>query len=168
MNHIKAVSGLSPYMGKNEHLSIYIDDKRLDEILSQEVQKEYLGLIPAWLNFYDKAFAPSMKEKEYVWKQTQLSDRPVVLPILLCPDDFDFSCTVIVVEVVCIDDKVIWRRFGMDITPYDADETELPKYIGKKVNWFHDLGPFEFSKEEYLLCVSQFRMLDRSPYQSVE
>ena len=51
---------------------------------------------------------------------------------------------------------------------YDADETELPKYIGKKVDWFHDLGPFEFSKEEYLQCVSQFRMLDRSPFQSVE
>lgn len=143
-------------MGKIEHLSIYIDNKRLDELLAQEVQADYLGLIPAWLNFYDKAFAPSMMEKQYVWQQTQLSDQPVVLPILLCPDDFDFSCTVIVVEVICEQDKVIWRKFGVDITPFDADETQLPKCIGKKVNWIRNVGPFTFSKTEYLLCVSQF------------
>lgn len=156
MNHINAVSGLSPHMGKIEHLSIYIDGKRLDELLAQEVQEDYLGLIPAWLDFYDKDFPPSMKEKQYVWQQTQLSDKPVMLPILLCPDDFDFSCTIIVVEVVSIEDKVIWNRFGTDITPFDAEETKLPKCIGKRVNWFHNVGPFAFSKTEYLLCVSQF------------
>lgn len=156
MNHIKAVRGLSPHMGDIEHLSIYVDDKRLDEILSQKVQVGYLGLIPAWLNYYDKAFVPSIKEQQYVWQQTQLSDKPMVLPILLCPDDFDFSCTVIVVEVICVGNMVIWRRFGVDTTPFDADETELPQYIGKKVGWFDHVGPFEFSKEEYLICVSQF------------
>lgn len=59
--------------------------------------------------------------------------------------------------------RVSWGVYGGD-----TDETELPKFIGKKVDWFNNLGPFEFSKEEYLLCVSQFRMLGRSPYQSVE
>lgn len=28
-------------MGKIEHLSIYIDGKRLDELLAQEVQEDY-------------------------------------------------------------------------------------------------------------------------------
>lgn len=156
MNRIIAKSGLSPHMGNIEHLSIYIDDKRLDKLLAEEVCEEYLGLIPSWLNYYDNSNPTSIKEKQYVWRQTQLSDKPVVLPILLCPDDFDFSCTVIVVEVICVEDKVIWRKIGIDTTPFDIDETELPKYIGKKVDWFENIGPFEFSKAEYLLCISQF------------
>lgn len=78
------------------------------------------------------------------------------MPILLCPDDFDFSCTVIVVEVVCIEDKVIWRKFGIDTTSFEIDEIALPKYIGKNVDWFANIGPFEFSRTEYLLCVTQF------------
>lgn len=90
MNHIKAMNGLSPHMGSKEHLSIYIDGKRLDEILAKEVKEDYLGLIPAWLNFYDTTSASDLKAKQYVWKQTKLSDKPVILPILLCPDDFDF------------------------------------------------------------------------------
>lgn len=156
LNRITAKSGLSPHMGNIEHLSIYIDDKRLDELLAEKVQEEYLGLIPSWLNFYDNDNPASIKEKRYVWQQTQLFDKPVVLPILLCPDDFDFSCTVIVVEVVCVEDKVIWRKFGIDTTPFEIDEIALPKYIGKKVDWFENIGSFEFLKTEYLLCVSQF------------
>lgn len=156
MNRIIAKSGLSPHMDNIEHLSIYIDDKRLDELLAEKVCEEYLGLIPSWLNYYDNGNSTSIKEKQYVWQQTQLSDKPVVLPILLCPDDFDFSCTVIVVEVICVEDKVIWRKIGIDSTPFDINEIELPKYIGKKIDWFEHIGPFEFSKAEYLLCVSQF------------
>lgn len=156
MNRIIAKSGLSPHMGNIEHLSIYIDDKRLDELLAEEVCEEYLGLIPSWLNYYDNDNPSSIKEKQYVWQQTQLSDKPVVLPILLCPDDFDFSCTVIVVEVVCVEDKVIWRKFGIDTTPFNADEAKLPKYIGKNIDWFDNIESFEFSKAEYLLCVTQF------------
>lgn len=71
-----------------------------------------------------------------------------------------FSCTVIVVEVVCMKDKVIWHRFGVDNTPFDGNETELPPYIGKKIDWFNSIGSFEFSKEEYLSCASLFSNLD--------
>ncbi|MDR2869061.1 MAG: hypothetical protein LBV04_01275, partial [Deferribacteraceae bacterium] len=97
------------------NLSLYINGRRLDEILSQ-VHENYLGLIPSWLDYYDEDFA-GQQEKQYIWQQTKLSDKPVVLPILLCPDDFDFSCTVIVVEVCWSGDTVVtWSRFGIDVT----------------------------------------------------
>ena len=115
-------------MGSSEHLSIYINDERLDEFLSKEVDKMYLGLIPTWLNYYDEEYAPSMKDKQYVWKQTRLENGINVLPILLCPDDFDFSCATIVVEVIDRGDTVIWNRFGKDVTEFSADEVELPWY----------------------------------------
>lgn len=158
MDSIKSYIGLSPHMGTVEHLSIYINDKRLDDILSK-IDESFIGLIPAWLNYYDKDFPPSAKERNYVWEQTRPSNKPTILPILLCPDDFDFSCTVIVVEVIWNDDVVIWNRFGTDITPFDKEEVKLPKYIGKSVKWFQEIGPFSFSKLEYLQCISKFEML---------
>lgn len=143
-------------MGDIEHLSLFVNGRRLDIILSKKVDVSYLGLIPAWLDYYDDDFLPSQREKQYVWRQTQLTPNPVVLTILLCPDDFDLSCTVIVVEVECDNECVIWNRFGADVTEFDANEQELPKYIGKEIKWFDNVGPYVFSKQDYLSCVSKF------------
>lgn len=165
MDSIQAIKGLSPHMGNVEHLAIYINGSRLDAILAEKADKSFLGLIPAWLDYYDESYEPSRKEKEYVWQQTKLESSTKVLPILLCPDDFDFSCTTIVVEV--IDDKgtVIWNRFGVDITRYQADETELPKYIGKEVRWFSNVEPFVFSKTDYRNVIEAFLSSDtKSPH----
>jgi hypothetical protein len=156
MDTLTAISESSPCMGVCRHLSLYINGVRLDEILSQKTQEDFRGLIPAWLDFYDESFEPSLKEKQYVRKQMVLSEMPVILPVLLCPDDFDFSCTVIVVEVICHGNTVVWNRFGADVTPFDMNEEDLPKYIGKKVNWFTGAGPYHFLKSDYLSCLSNF------------
>lgn len=37
----------------------------------------------------------------------------VSLPVLICPDDMDFSCTVIVAKVIYTEDEVIWDRIGI-------------------------------------------------------
>ena len=158
MDSMEISMSLSPHMGEREHLSIYINGVRLDEILAT-VDETYFGLIPAWVDEYDESYEPNMREKRYVLEKTKLSDRPTELPIMLCPDDFDFSCTVIVVEVICAGNTVIWSRFGADVTIYDADETELPKYIGKKVDWFSGIGPFTFSKQIYMDCILRFPMM---------
>jgi len=155
MDSIKAAMGLSHYIGVRDHLSILINNIRLDEILAK-VNENFLGLIPSWLDYYDEDDASSMKEKQYVLEKTKLSDKPYILPIMLCPSDFDFSCTVIVVEVICSGKNVIWNKFGIDTTPFDRYETQLPKYIGKEVTWFSEIGPFTFSKDEYLHCLSEF------------
>ncbi len=158
MDSIKAIKGLSPHMGKIQHLSIYVNGVRLDELVAQITQQQdYLGLIPAWLNYYDEDFTPSIKEKQYVWEQTKLTGDTRVLPILLCPDDFDFGCTVVVVEVTDSDDKVIWSKFGIDITEFDPSDNDLPKYIGVRVNWFECPGPYIFCKTEYLECIREFQ-----------
>ena len=58
-----------------------------------------------WTNDYD--FEGDAKFMRYV-----LSQNAAITPILSCPDDFDFSCTVVVVDVVKQDDIVIWKRIG--------------------------------------------------------
>ena len=73
-----------------EHLCIFVNKIRLDEFLSKSV--EYcLGLIPSLLNWYDNE-----EEKQYTWNKADLDNpknKTAILPILLCPDDFDFWCT---------------------------------------------------------------------------
>ena len=158
MDKIEALKSKLPFpLYKDmETLCIFINGKRLDVILSESVNENYMGLVSAWLDCYDEDYQPSMKEKQYVWERTRLENGIEILPIMLCPDDFDFSCTTVVVEVIDRGDTVVWNRFGLDITEFDVDEVELPKYIGKKVEWFSNISSFTFSKTDYMKCIGAF------------
>ena len=47
-----------------------------------------------------------------------------MLPIYMCPDDLDFSCIVLVVEVEKTKDYVYWNRVGyVNQKDYDFDLT---------------------------------------------
>ena len=46
----------------------------------------------------------------FVWRL--LCEDRTILPLYLCPDDLDFSCIVIVVEVEKTEDFVYWKRVG--------------------------------------------------------
>jgi hypothetical protein len=58
-----------------------------------------------WTDEYDHE--GDARFMRFVLKQSN-----AIIPILSCPEDFDFSCIVIVVEVTKQDDTVIWKRFG--------------------------------------------------------
>lgn len=55
-----------------------------------------------------------------------LNQRQAITPILSCPDDFDFSCLVIVVDVIMQKKTVIWKRIGIvDHSKEDGEEERL-------------------------------------------
>lgn len=58
-----------------------------------------------WTNDYD--YEGDARFMKYILKQER-----AITPILSCPDDFDFSCIVIVADVIKTDSKVIWKRIG--------------------------------------------------------
>lgn len=60
----------------------------------------------AWINHYD--FVADARFMKYILEQEK-----AITPILSCPDDFDFSCTVIVVEVTKTEGHVHWGRIGV-------------------------------------------------------
>lgn len=62
-------------------------------------------LAVCWTN--DMDFEGDIRFIKYV-----LSKHTAVTPILSCPDDMDFSCVVIVADVVEQGDKIIWKRIG--------------------------------------------------------
>ncbi len=113
MNHIKIEKVVTQYGYDEDYWSIdgKILPKYLDECIS-ESNDTYInkigtfdGLCPAWSKELD--FKGDVR---FVWELIQRES--AVLPVLLCPDDLDFSCIVIVVEVDKTKDFVYWNRIG--------------------------------------------------------
>ena len=58
-----------------------------------------------WTDDYD--YEGDAKFMRFVLNQNR-----AITPILSCPDDFDFSCILIVADIVRENHKVIWKRIG--------------------------------------------------------
>lgn len=89
-----------------------------------------------WTDEYDN-------EGDARFMRFALNQNNAITPILSCPEDFDFSCIVIVADVVKQDDKVIWKRIG-------------------KVD--HSGESFEEEKRSGILCVESYSEEDKTRY----
>ena len=95
--------------------AFFIDDRSLHEYINEwlaDNQQLLQSMTPnddlaiCWTNDYD--FQGDSKFMKYI-----LNQHDAITPILSCPEDFDFSCIVIVADVIRKDNKVIWRKIGM-------------------------------------------------------
>lgn len=100
-------------------LSKYLIDRKNIE-LPHKVEP-FDDLCPAWTKELDYA-----GDVKFVWHLIGLEN--AVLPIYMCPDDLDFSCIVLVVEVEKTKDYVYWNRVGY-VNQKDYD-FELEKRSG--------------------------------------
>ncbi|MDR3296145.1 MAG: hypothetical protein LBT26_10010 [Clostridiales Family XIII bacterium] len=106
MNRIQAKQILS---FKRSIASIFIDECPLGEYLSKNGDSSYEDLWCAWLLPGD---GQDGQDGQYIW--TLLNEkRNCNLPVLLCPDDMDFWCTIIVAQVRFYEDTVVWERIGL-------------------------------------------------------
>jgi hypothetical protein len=108
----------------------------------------YKGLIPtlvAWMERKD--------EQEVVWKRIlpKISETEIC-PILMCADDNDFSCTIIVAEISNCDRFIKWNKLGLDKT----HEWETEK-IGSNVEWFDKIGELKFETSSYIKMLDNFK-----------
>lgn len=94
-------------------LSQYLDKNKCPNVES------FNELCPAWiksLDFYG--------DVRFIWKL--INQEKAVVPIYMCPEDLDFSCIVIVVEVEKKEDFVYWKRVGrVNYDNYDFYEERL-------------------------------------------
>lgn len=113
MNHIEVKDIVIPYGYKEnywfidgislpEYLTLWANDS--DDNDFQSI-RPFLGLCPAWSKRLEWK-----GDIRFVWKLIEMDS--VVLPLLLCPDDLDFSCIVIAAEVEKTKDYVYWHRIG--------------------------------------------------------
>ena len=113
MNSIEAIETVSY---NRKILSINIDGKPLDQLLCDLTNDLfYRDLWSAWLLNDDD------NDSKYIW--TLLDERRSCnLPILLCPDDMDFWCTVIVAKVSYTKDTVVWDNIGIVTGTIDIEK----------------------------------------------
>ena len=83
--------------------------------------RPFSNLIPAWsyaLDWYGDVL--------FTWKLLEMDEAPV--PLLMCEDDADYSCVVIVAEVEKKDDYVYWNRIGY--VNHDNESFDEEKRMG--------------------------------------
>ena len=71
-------------------------------------------LVPAqgWLYNFENSLSLSNAWKLLKPEASEYGAVSTVLPILICPDDLDLVCSVIIVEQVVTESEVTWIRFG--------------------------------------------------------
>ncbi len=126
MNTIAVKAFPTPYQYRENYL--VIDGRSLPEWFDHYKDDEMKhfgtlsGLCPAWseaLNFrYDIRF---------IWTLTDTDER-VILPILVCEDDLDLDCIVLVADVYKEKDSVYWNRIGRVTHQNEAKDMDLHRY----------------------------------------
>lgn len=91
----------------NKPITIYIDSfvKEKDNSSLSEYGS-LLGLLPAWSGELEWQW-----ENDFIWELVD-SNEELNVPILVCEDDCDLSCVVIMVHVRKEEGKVYWDRIG--------------------------------------------------------
>jgi hypothetical protein len=149
MNKIEGLLDKSDYEGYYDFINFRIDDQWLDEKLDKSYPDNmYDGLIPTLVFWLERE-----SEKAVVWKRIIPNQNEVeICPILMCPDDCDFSCTLIVAEIQNYGTFIQWKRLGID----ETNEWESEK-VGTKVKWFDNFPELNFEKADYLKMVDSFK-----------
>ncbi len=149
MNTIKAQIDQSDYEGYADFLNYQIDGFWLDEYLDKLYPNQFLkGTVPTLL--FD---LEGETENKIVWERILPQNSLSLCPILMCPDDCDFYCTLIIAEIASYEDKISWLRLGLDHSKLDS-----PVDIGSRVDWFAKAAPFVFKREEYLSMLQAFEL----------
>jgi hypothetical protein len=147
MNSIRADWFKSQFVSE-PHLIIRVDGEPLDEFLeNHSTGLELRGLIPAWL-----AWLTNDAEQAVVWERMipPLLGR-VRVPVLMCPDDLDFSCQLIIADLEVTPEVIVWHRIGSDIS-----QSMEPRRVGEEVAWFESIPPLRFPRNDYEACVASF------------
>ena len=76
------------------------------------------------------------------------------MPLLVCSDDMNFDCIVLVAEQVIEADTVHWRRFGRSI----SDKLE----VGISTKWIAESKPVSFALKDFQNALEQFTQLSKS------
>lgn len=101
------------------------------------------GLIPALVDWISLD-----EERDLVMRSFDLEEEIKVLPILMCPDDCDLSCSIVVAEVVTNSEQVKWSRIGID-TNNPKELIEKNRFLHTGVEWLSRVPKMTFSKDDY-------------------
>ncbi len=132
-----------------------IDGLSLNQWMNQFLELKdglsILSLVPAQGWLIDE------QENKTAWellKTTEDQSSSTIVPLLICPDDLDLTCTTLVVEQVQMDSKIIWKRFGQAINEINA--------VISAVDWWIEDQVFEFEREVFDAAIECLIQLDQA------
>jgi len=141
----------------SEHPALAIDGVPIEQWLKSRLldladEDTINGLVPAqgWLMDDD--------ELAIAWNlltpaQVNSADFALssVVPLLICPDDMDLNCTVIVVEQIVDPENVTWKRFGLGRDSVNG--------IITAVQWSVDGQSVQFERTHFSSAVAELKRL---------
>jgi hypothetical protein len=133
--------------------SMIVDGEPLADLIGRSAPRSgYTNLVSALLPPSDTFLTPA--EAARIRSTILPPEGGVeVAPVLICPDDLDLSCSVIVVQIERIAGSVIWRQVGVEL----GKLVELHGGMQTPtVEWWQGVGPFSFSLAEYEACLAAF------------
>jgi len=115
-------------------------------------QADVLGLVPAqgWL-IDDEEFKCAWERISSVEPGTS-----TIVPVLVCSDDVDLTCTVVVVEQKANAETVAWLRFGFSRSAGIG--------VGTTTQWLTGCAPLEFDRGEFERALTAFKSLANSDW----
>lgn len=131
------------------HPVLTIDGVPLDQWIGRRANEpEVPDLVPAqgWLT--DEA------DLALAWRRIESSQEScsTIVPLLICPDDADLNCSVLVAEQECTGDHIVWHRFGFAF--------DLPgDQVGATVKWFGQGVVARFPRPQFAVALAEFRRL---------
>jgi len=126
--------------------NIKINGVNISELLSKSFNDEHTfnHLIPT-IQGMDNIEEERVSIERFKPKEGQSTNAP----ILMCPDDVDFACIVVIAEIHNLGDRIVWKQFGIDRSE------DTPNLVGTNVEWIG--GPeLQFTIESYNRVCSFF------------
>ena len=131
------------------NLTFSIGNKPLQELLREATSDEsMLGLVSPW-------FGCLLSEREQGVVDQRLDPRNYGsgrVPVLVCSDDLDFDCTVVIADVFVDTETISWKQLGLDQT-----RSRDPMSIGQTVDKIKGIGELYFRRSQYEECVDAFK-----------
>jgi hypothetical protein len=150
LNKISTTQVLNEFSGEY-YREIVIDGKLLGDLLHESYPDANLsGLVPTLLSWLDNE-----QERRVTWERIIPEvNQNKISPVLMCGEDLDFWCTIVVADSFATSNIITWARIGID----DTDDRGLhPDHLGQRVNWLAHTGPYIFDRQEFVDCIEQFR-----------
>lgn len=136
----------------HDHMAVTINDELLDVFIDEFYpDEEYLGLVPTFLPAFDDDDEYNLVMERALPKE----GKTTMLPVLMCPEDLNLNCTVIIAQAKTQGDYVIWEKLGLD----KSEPANHPQSVGTKVQWLGKIAPLYFKKDEYIACLNEFKQM---------
>lgn len=127
---------------------IFYDDIMIDGLYFDEWFFQFDAELGELMCAFDLWREEDTQKAWFYLGQLQDGDRFFV-PLLVCPDDLDLNCTVIVTEQVVDGSTVKWLRFGYLLGDLDFQNEN-------DIRWLVNIPPLVFDKGHFITLFSKF------------